>query len=219
VKVCKDVYFYPWMSYQDNNANTVFIGGSVPTIVDPGHSHLFTRTADSILRDGQDVGRTRLVLLTHGHPDHAESADRFDDSAIKGISETELDFIKADGRGLFMASGGQPPQRPFKLLLDEGELVIGNKEFVVILTPGHSPGSLCLYYRKEKVLITGDTVFQLGVGRTDLPGGNVDDLAGSIKRLSQLDVEYLLPGHGEMMKGHKAIERNFQVILTELSRK
>jgi hydroxyacylglutathione hydrolase len=206
------------MSYQENNANTVFIGGSTPTIIDPGHSHLFARTADSIIRDGQDVGRTRFVLLTHGHPDHAEAVDRFDDSVMRGISEIELDFLKGSGRELFMASGVQPPQKPFKLLLDEGDLKIGDKKFAVIQTPGHSPGSLCVYYPKEKVLITGDTLFQLGVGRTDLPGGNGEDLARSIERLSGLDVECLLPGHGEMIKGREAIKKNFQIILAELLR-
>ena len=218
MKICKDVFFYPWMSYQENNANTVFIAGSVPTIIDPGHSHLFARTADSIIQDGQDVGRAKFVLLTHGHPDHAEAVDRFGDSVIRGIGETELDFMRGSGRELFMASGGQPPQKPFKLLLGEGDLKIGDKRFVVILTPGHSPGSLCLYYPKEKVLITGDTLFQLGVGRTDLPGGDGESLAQSIKRLSALDVEYLLPGHGEMIRGRKAVEKNFQVILAELFR-
>lgn len=218
MKICKDVFFYPWMSYQENNANTIFIGGPVPAVIDPGHSHLFARTADSIARDGQDVSKTKFVFLTHGHPDHTEAADRFDDSVIRGISEIDLDFMRGSGRELFMASGGQPPQKPFKLLVDEGDLQIGDKKFIVVLTPGHSPGSLCLYYPREKVLVTGDTLFQLGVGRTDLPGGNGEDLARSIERLSNLDVEYLLPGHGEMIKGRKAVEKNFQIVLTELFR-
>jgi hydroxyacylglutathione hydrolase len=218
MRVCKDVYFYPWLSYQENNANTIFLGGSVPTLIDPGHGHLFSRTAEAIIRDGQDVGRTKLVLLTHGHPDHAESADRFDDSVLRGVSEKELAFMEGAGRELFLSAGGQPPQRPFKLLLAEGELKIGGLNWLVVATPGHSPGSVCFYYPKEKVLISGDTVFQMGVGRTDLPGGNTEDLAKSIDRLSRLDIEYLLPGHGEMLKGRKAVEKNFQIILAELFR-
>jgi glyoxylase-like metal-dependent hydrolase (beta-lactamase superfamily II) len=97
-------------------------------------------------------------------------------------------------------------------------LKIGHVTLQVILTPGHSPGSLCFYYPKEKVLISGDTLFQLGVGRTDLPGGNLEDLARSIERLSRLETDYLLPGHGDMIKGKKAVEKNFQVILSELFR-
>ena len=94
-------------------------------------------------------------------------------------------------------------------------LKLGQKTFLVIPTPGHSPGSICLYYQKEKVLISGDTVFYLGVGRTDLPGGDLPVLAESIAMLAKLHIEYLIPGHGEMMKGRKAIEKNFQMILSE----
>lgn len=86
----------------------------------------------------------------------------------------------------------------------------------MIPTPGHSPGSICLYYEKEKALISGDTLFYLGVGRTDLPGGDTASLAQSLERLARLDIEYLVPGHGEMLKGRKAVEKNFQLILSEL---
>jgi hydroxyacylglutathione hydrolase len=218
VKVCKDVYFYPWMSYQENNSNTIYIGGSVPVLIDPGHSHLFAWAAESMARDGQDVGKSHLILFTHGHPDHIEASDRFDDSVLRGIGEVEFAFLQQEGRELFLAAGGQPPQKPFKLLLKEGALKIGHVTLQVILTPGHSPGSLCFYYAKEKVLISGDTLFQLGVGRTDLPGGNLEELVGSIERLSRLEIDYLLPGHGDMIKGRKAVEKNFQVILSELFR-
>jgi hydroxyacylglutathione hydrolase len=218
VKVCKDVYFYPWMSYQENNSNTVFIGGSVPAIIDPGHSHLFAVTAENMARDGQNITKSNLVLFTHSHPDHIEAADRFDDNVLKGIGEVEYSFLQQAGKELFLAAGGQPPQKPFKLLLNEGELKLGHVTLQVILTPGHSPGSLCFYYGKEKVLISGDTLFQLGVGRTDLPGGSMEDLARSIERLSKLDIECLLPGHGNMIKGRKAIEKNFDVIMNELFR-
>jgi hydroxyacylglutathione hydrolase len=94
-------------------------------------------------------------------------------------------------------------------------LKVGDTRLSVIPTPGHSPGSICLYHPKEKLLISGDTLFYMGVGRTDLPGGDLDQLKDSIERLAKLDVEYVLPGHGEMIKGRKAVERNFQVIFAE----
>jgi glyoxylase-like metal-dependent hydrolase (beta-lactamase superfamily II) len=215
MRIVKDLYFYPWMSFQENNANTVFIGGTVPTIVDPGHAHLFGGTRDAMLRDGVDAGRTKLVILTHGHPDHIEAADRFDDSVVRAISEEEYRYLQGEGKELFLATGAQAPSCRFKVFLKEGELKLGDLNFTVIPTPGHSPGSICLYYKKEKVLISGDTLFYLGVGRTDLPGGDVDQLAESIRRLAKLDIEYVLPGHGELIKGRKAVERNFQAILSE----
>lgn len=215
MRIFKDLHFYPWMSYEENNANTIFINGPVPTIVDPGHAHLFSNVVQAMQRDGMDAGRVRLVLLTHGHPDHVEATDRFDESVVRAIGENEYAFLQKAGKELFLATGAKLPARPFKVLLGEGELMVGDTRFSVLLTPGHSPGSVCLYHQKEKVLISGDTLFYMGVGRTDLPGGDVDQLKDSIERLAKLDIEYILPGHGEMVKGRKAVEKNFRAILTE----
>jgi glyoxylase-like metal-dependent hydrolase (beta-lactamase superfamily II) len=215
MKVLKDFYFYPWTSPQENNANSVFIDGHVPTLVDPGHSHLFQNIADGMLRDRIDFRSTKLLLFTHGHPDHVEATDRFEDTVLRGISKVEYGYMQEEGKELFLGTGVQLPSNPFQVLLNEGELILGNKTFLVIPTPGHSPGSICLYYEKEKVLISGDTLFYLGVGRSDLPGGDPGQLAKSIERLSKLSIEYLIPGHGDMLKGRKAIEKNFEIILKE----
>ncbi|MFQ5843213.1 MAG: MBL fold metallo-hydrolase, partial [Thermodesulfobacteriota bacterium] len=75
-----------------------------------------------------------------------------------------------------------------------------------------SPGSLCFYWPKKKVLISGDVVFRAGVGRTDFPGGDSNQLKRSIQRLSQLDIEVLLPGHGEIIRGKQSVLRNFNFI-------
>ncbi len=215
MRILKDVYFYPWMSFQENNANSVFINGRVPTLIDPGHAHLFTVVAEAMGRDGVDPGRVGLILLTHAHPDHIEAADRFDESVLRAISATEHAFMREGGKELFLATAATLPSRPFKVLLKEGELRLGDSRFTVIPTPGHSPGSICLYNPKEKLLISGDTLFYLGVGRTDLPGGDVEQLAESVRTLSRLDIEFILPGHGEMVRGRKAVEKNFQLILSE----
>ncbi len=215
MRILKDVYFYPWLSMQENNANTIFIGGSVPTLIDPGHAHLFKTTASAAAREGVDMARPKLILFTHAHPDHIEATDLFPDDVLRAIGREEYAYMQQDGRELFLASGAQAPARPFKVLLKEGPLALGDRTFKVIATPGHSPGSICLYEPKERVLISGDTLFYLGVGRTDLPGGDPEQLAASIEKLSKLDVEYLLPGHGEMLKGHKAIQKNFSLILSE----
>jgi hydroxyacylglutathione hydrolase len=215
MRVLKDLYFYPWMSPQENNANAIFIDGEVPTLVDPGHSHLFANMAEAMRRDGVDTGRVRLILFTHAHPDHVEATDRFDDSVLRGIGDTEYGYMRGEGKELFLGMGVQPPTKPFQLLLKEGELRLGSRSFLVIPTPGHSPGSICLYDPNEKILISGDTLFYLGVGRTDLPGGDGALLGESIAKLSKLPIEYLIPGHGQMLKGQKAIEKNFQAILSE----
>jgi len=215
MKLIEDLYVYPWVSAQENNANTVFIGGEVPTLVDPGHTHLFSHVIQGALRDGVALESSKLVICTHGHPDHLEGVGRFDREVITAISRREYEYLQHEGKDLFMMTGCQVPKGPFNLLLTEGSLILGTKRFQVLYTPGHSPGSLCLYWRDRKVLLSGDTLFYMGVGRTDLPGGDVRALAESIARLSKLDIEYLVPGHGEVVKGKKMIEKNFQVILEE----
>jgi glyoxylase-like metal-dependent hydrolase (beta-lactamase superfamily II) len=81
--------------------------------------------------------------------------------------------------------------------------------FQVIQTPGHSPGSVCIYWPDKKVLFTGDVAFNQGIGRTDLPGGDGQELKESIKRISLLDVEYLLSGHGDILSGREKVKANF----------
>ena len=85
----------------------------------------------------------------------------------------------------------------------------------VLHTPGHSPGSLCFYFPGEKALLTGDTVFDSSIGRSDLPGGDFAALGRSIASLSQLDeVELLLPGHMGPVSGAESIRRNFDLVQT-----
>ena len=85
-------------------------------------------------------------------------------------------------------------------------------EMDIFHTPGHSPGSITLYWPSQKALFTGDLVFKEGLGRTDLPGGDGSKLKKSIKRLTDLDVEWLLPGHGEIISGAEKVRKNFAEI-------
>lgn len=68
----------------------------------------------------------------------------------------------------------------------------------LIATPGHTPGSVCLYFPEDKILFSGDTLFRMGYGRTDLPGGNYSQLIRSLQRLFELPSDVrVYPGHGE----------------------
>lgn len=215
MKLLNDLYVYPWMSFQENNCNTVFIDGKIPLIIDPGHTHLFRHVIDGMARDGKSLDHARLIICTHGHPDHIEAIDRFNDNVLKGISKTEYEYLNNDGKELFLATGCHINKMPFKIFLKPGKIQLGDKTFRIIPSPGHSPGSICLYWEEEKVLISGDTVFHMGVGRTDLYGGDIKMLAQSIKELSRLSVEYLIPGHGEIVRGKNTIRKNFDVIISE----
>ncbi|MCX8023191.1 MAG: MBL fold metallo-hydrolase [Syntrophorhabdaceae bacterium] len=215
MRISKDLYVYPWTSYRENNCNTVFIDGELPLIIDPGHMHLFGHIIEGMAIDGKDVNSVKCILCTHCHPDHIEAISGFDRDLLVGMGEKEYEYLLNDGKELFIATGTRIPETPIKLLLGEGELKISGKRFRVIHTPGHSPGSICLYWEDEGVLITGDTVFYLGVGRTDFKGGDIDALEESIERLSRFDADLMIPGHGEILKGKKTIERNFSAILEE----
>jgi glyoxylase-like metal-dependent hydrolase (beta-lactamase superfamily II) len=109
------------------------------------------------------------------------------------------------------AAMGLPDFQP-QLLLKEGELVVDDMAFQVIHTPGHSPGSLCLYWPETKALFSGDVVFNQGIGRVDLPGGDGDALKQSIEKLTRLEVDYLHPGHGDIVSGRDRVKANFDTI-------
>lgn len=215
MKIFDDFYVYPWVSMQDNNANTVFIDGPVPTLVDPGHSHLFRYLAEGMMRDGLNIDKIKLIICTHGHPDHVEAADQFDSSVLKAIGKKEYEYLEEEGKELFLMTGSRPPRKSFDLFLKEGLLDLGDKQLSVLETPGHSPGGLCLHWPEKALLISGDTVFYMGVGRTDLPGGDMQALGQSLQRLSYLDVEYLIPGHGDMVRGRESISKNFKMLMSE----
>jgi hydroxyacylglutathione hydrolase len=89
---------------------------------------------------------------------------------------------------------------PADRLLHHGDVIkIGQMEFVIIHTPGHSAGGISLYSKKEKVAFTGDTLFKGSVGRTDTIDGSYEDIIRSVNELSKLpDDTVVYPGHGEI---------------------
>jgi glyoxylase-like metal-dependent hydrolase (beta-lactamase superfamily II) len=125
------------------------------------------------------------------------------------------------GNSLFAQMlGGKMPKIQIDIKL-ENEIIIkiGDNDFKVLYTPGHSPGSICLYDKKTKSLISGDTIFSYGsFGRYDFPGGSYNKLKNSIKRISLLDIKNIYPGHDLFIEknGNKHIKmtlRNIENII------
>ena len=85
-------------------------------------------------------------------------------------------------------------------------------EFKFIQSPGHSLDSICFYAKQEKILICGDVIFSQNTGRVDLPGGNAEELKHSIEKLSELEIEYLLPGHMNIVTGATEVKNNFEFV-------
>ena len=213
MKLDTDLYAYIWKSSSENNSNSFLIGGDLPVIVDPGHQHLIKNLIKLMEKDENRFEDVRVIIATHGHPDHLEAIQTFARAGVQvAIHEEEWKFLQEVGGQFYRSMGMEMPELKVSFFLKEGELKLGSKTFQVIHTPGHSPGSISLYWPEKKALFTGDVVFPMGVGRTDFPGGDGGLLRDSIERLSKLDAEYLLSGHGEVIKGRQNILRNFAYI-------
>ncbi|HJJ88684.1 MAG TPA: MBL fold metallo-hydrolase [Methanocorpusculum sp.] len=135
-----------------------------------------------------------VIVLTHGHFDHmANLPDLIDlcDAKVY-IGERDFPFLFDDFLSLADHFGGRSPGISAVPLADGDRI----GEFMIIHTPGHTGGSICLYREEDGALITGDTLFPHGsFGRTDLPTGNHVDLVTSINRLANLHIESLWCGH------------------------
>lgn len=144
-----------------------------------------------------------MLLNTHSHIDHCVGnkfiKDKFNIPFL--MNEQELKVLHASpevGRmyGIFM----EPSPEPDKLLEEEDTVTFGNTKLKVIFTPGHSPGSISFYNEKEKILISGDVLFQGSIGRYDLPGGDYETLMQSITHKL-----LLLPGETKVYSGHGSV--------------
>jgi len=209
----RDLYAYLWQSAYENNCNTYLVRGEVTVLIDPGHSRHISHLFHQMEQDGISREAIDLVIVTHSHPDHFEGLEAFKDLPVKiAMHQEEARYLKENGRLLFEMMGKPLPEFRVDFYLKEGKLGLGKSTFDIYQTPGHSPGSLSIYWPERKVLFTGDLVFNGGIGRTDFPGGDSKAIKDSIERMSRLDTDLLLPGHGEMVAGKERVLQNFELI-------
>lgn len=139
------------------------------------------------------------VLLTHCHFDHVNGVKSARDMDVDVYISTPDSKLIESSEGTLAQFVGTTYQPIFDYkTFDEGDLIVGDFKFKVILTPGHTKGS-CTFII-DNLMFTGDTLFKNNVGRTDLPGGSDLDMKNSINRLIALlidDIDYkVYPGHG-----------------------
>jgi hydroxyacylglutathione hydrolase len=210
MKIFDRLYGFIWNDPRVNNCNTYLIDGPPRILIDPGHSHLFGRVEEELARLRLHPEDMEVVLATHGHPDHLEGLLRYQEPTVTAMGHREYAFVKDLARQAGWNSAGENFEPG--LFLEDGNLKLGDLRFQVLLSPGHSPGSICFYWEDRRALFSGDVVFNQGLGRTDLPGGDGELLKSSIRRLAALEIEILLPGHGEAVVGKEAVEANFRAV-------
>jgi glyoxylase-like metal-dependent hydrolase (beta-lactamase superfamily II) len=185
-------------------------------IIDPaGDEHY-------ILSEVKELGLTiNYVVNTHAHADHTcgNSIILAKTGAPLVLHEDESDqMLTYMNKAFSMALGKQPSPRPSIMVRDGDILRIGKSQLQIIHTPGHSPGSICLY--GEGNLFTGDTLFVGAVGRTDLGGGSFEVLINSLRKLLTLPPETKVwPGHdyGDKPVSTLAIERETNPYITDFT--
>ncbi len=212
MKLTDNLYFYPESGMLD--ANTYIIRDSTGIIVDPGAAKKIPWLVSSMAKDGIKPAEIGYIINTHLHLDHYEG-----DQSFKKISGARI-LVHTKQKEFYNLSVVKVAQF-FGMLaaefkadenLDETELKKGSLQLECIFSPGHSADSVCLYSKPGKFLICGDVLFNENTGRVDLPGGNAATLKQSIEELAKLDIEYLLPGHMNVVIGADAVKQNFQYI-------
>jgi len=212
MKLTKNLYFFSEKGMMD--CNSYVIKDKTSLLIDPGLTQFLPALIEDMQQDGIDPKDIKLIANTHLHGDHCWANDAF-----KQLSGAEI-LMHPVQKQFGQAAAVQASQffgvanAEFKedRLMDNDKLSLGETEFELIPSPGHSPDSVCYYCPNDKVLICGDVIFNQNTGRVDLPGGNADQLKASIDRLSQLDIEYLLPGHMDIVVGSENIKNNFEFI-------
>ncbi len=190
----------------DYDSNIYIIDGKKPSIIDTGTSIHSKKVIDEI-KEFIEPKKIKQIILTHEHFDHTGGINKLKKNTsekTKVISHSKAAEKIEKGESNFARMLGLEMQsaKVDHKIEDEDRVQIGDEKWLVLHTPGHSPGSISFYEKNSKSLISGDTIFAYGsFGRYDLPGGNPNLLKKSIIRLSRLDVENLYPGHETIIEG------------------
>ncbi len=167
-------------------------------VIDPGDN--IEQIMIIVERHGLTV---KQIVVTHAHIDHVGGAMKLKQRTGAPIllnqnDEMLLKMLDVQAAWVGMRSPG--PVNIDQHLADADKMRIGDLEASVLHTPGHTEGSVCLYFPAQQKLIAGDTLFAGSIGRTDLPGGSMEKIMRSLhtKVLALPDETIVVPGHGQL---------------------
>ncbi len=197
MEVFKGIHIIPGIAH---DSNIYIIDNEI--VVDTGTGEFFHQNRRDIEK-ALDIKRLKLIANTHYHFDHTGGNKKFRDwlRVPIAVHQADKDFIE---RGRTLAESFKQVAKIVtidKELRDEDVITTENFELSVLHTPGHSAGSICIYEPQNKILISGDTLFENAAGRTDLPGGNYNEMKFSLEKLAKYNIQYLFPGHGAPKTG------------------
>lgn len=187
------------------DSNVYLLEDADPIVVDTG-TGMYAESALEELSKIVPLRSIGRIVLTHSHIDHLGGAARFQKAtgAKVLLHEEEARLLMAGDTRLTLAGmfGMRLERMEIEPLSAGQKLATGSAELEVLHTPGHSPGSIVLLDRPTASAIVGDTVFtDGGVGRWDLPGGDLGALASSLRMLGTLGLRNIYPGHGPYAEG------------------
>lgn len=176
-----------------SNCYVLTADGRRAVVVDPSGGHVESKLIS--------LGLTaEYVLLTHCHFDHVGGVAALQASGAKIVCSEKEKSLIGTSADLFEVFGA--PRKPFrvdKTVVDGEEIELCGVRIKVLLTPGHTLGSTCYLVENDggRCLISGDTLFENSIGRTDFPTGDMGEMRKSLKKLTTLDDMPVYAGHGE----------------------
>ena len=228
-KISDNFYFFHENGILDCNVYCIVDKASDEiALFDAGNATSLNGLIEGLMDINLDFKDITKIFITHEHVDHVlglyplMEKMKDDPPEIFAYGETAKVLLSGDESQIFPGNLGLTPSMfgvkifPLKItdISGEKEVNFSDFKFQIHYTPGHSLGSICYYESNKKILIPGDVVFTGGsFGRYDFPGGSLKQLQDSIKFITTLNVNYLLPGHmGISNNGNKEIQNSFSMI-------
>jgi len=186
------------------SSNSYILTGDCTILIDPGLPENIP--LKSFLQ--KKMLTINCMINTHCHYDHI--GGNFGEEIY--VHENDANAIETGNyKTAYMNFVSEFNGFPVKRRLKENDIIsTGNHSLKVLHTPGHTSGSICLLDTDTNTLFSGDTWFMNGIGRTDLPSGNLNDLEKSLMKLAGIDAKHICPGHGVTFENNiENIIRNF----------